>query len=514
MISKGLISFVSLFDYKTESVKETFEEVIITIGAESHKPIEVESFAKVIELVDARDILQILYIIGDGTALEYNTGCDVEEFIKDFDRRNTIREQEKITVEIRIIKSLVNGTLSVYSYVDFLMYMRNLPIEALFFEFNRWLKVFGFLVFENLIVEPVSNSGTIWFKNKGHLDTPKLLDRPGILNRAKTSCHYNLLPEFVLLPEDFMLEVKGSPELEMFFNRLTIISAVVLLYDISSLIGSKLNYKLNGYKSITGDADLVQLNADSGNQYFKIYQWVYQSGNFNDKIGLARNIISLHLDVKDSIEMKGDPFQSIQSSYKVYEKQNIKQYIEIRNKISDQLLSFHDRANKIIETFAGGFQKSALALITFYTSAIVLKILNKDKLVEVFTLDASILSTAFILCSAGYYFISKWEVNAQRKRFENNYIDIKKRYTDLLDDQDIERILNNDHEFRSDLKFMLDKGMAYTLLWFSFLIILFFTTWFLYCMYNTALITTIVSFFTSGKFVCLFLTFIFSLNKC
>ena len=29
-------------------------------------------------------------------------------------------------------------------------------------------------------------------------------------------------------------------------------------------------------------------------EYFEIYKWVYNGGNLNDKIGLARNIISLH----------------------------------------------------------------------------------------------------------------------------------------------------------------------------------------------------------------------------
>lgn len=496
MISEALTPFAALFHYDEVLVKETFEEVIIKLSSSSYKSIGVESFNEVVDLLEPRDTLEISYIIGEGTPLNFSSGGNAEVFIKHIDRLNQIREQEEISIEIKVTKEVVNGLLSVYSYAELILFLEGLSIQSLFFEFNRLLKSNPFLIFENQSAGPTIKTRSIWFTNKGFLGIPEIIDRATVLNKAKTACHYNFLADFVVLPVDFMLIVKDCNKLTDLFSRLTISAAVMFLYDISVLAGSKLNYKLNGYKSITGDADLTKLKADPESQYYKIYDWVYESGNFIDKIGLARNIISLHLDNNNSIELKGDPFQSIQSSYKVYEKQNIKQYIEIRNKISDQLLSFHDRANRIIETFAGGFQKSALALITFYTSAIALKILNKDKLIEVFTLDASVLSTSFILCSAGYYIIiSKWEVNAQRNRFENNYKDIKKRYTDLLDEQDIERILNNDNEFRSDLKFMIDKGKFYSGLWFYFLVVLLSTTWLLYFIYNVELLSKIADWF-------------------
>lgn len=498
MIAPALAPFATLFEYNEESVKETFEEVIISLRSESYKPLEIESFKEIVSSVDDRDTIQISYIIGEGTSVDFSSGGDALAFIKDYDRRNSIREQEKITIEIKIIKDVVNGVSSVYSYSNLISFLEGLSIQALFSEFNRLLKINKYLIFENQSTEPTSSSKSIWFANKGFSGRPEIIDRSVALNKAKTSCHYNFLADFVVLPDDFMFTIKDCANLATLFNRLTITASVVFLYDISVLTGSTLSYKLNGYKSITGEVDLNKLNADPKDQYFKIYNWVYESGNFNDKIGLARNIISLHLETKDSIELKGDPFQSIQSSYKVYEKQNIKQYVEIRNKISDQLLSFHDRANKIIETFAGGFQKSALALITFYTSAIVIKLLNKDELIGVFTLDAAILSTGFIFCSAGYYWVSKWEVDAQKERFKNNYADIKKRYTDLLDEQDIERILNNDHEFKSDLKFMVSKGRKFAFLWFYFLVVLFIITWLLYFIYNPVLFIKIGHWFQAS----------------
>jgi hypothetical protein len=140
--------------------------------------------------------------------------------------------------------------------------------------------------------------------------------------------------------------------------------------------------------------------------------------------------------------LRGETLASIQSGFKVYEKQNIKQYIEIRNKISDQLLDFNNRANKVIETFAGGFQKSALALITFYFSAIAIKVFGKGDFENVFSPDITLLSITFIVGSFLYFLIARWEVIAQRKRFVNSYTNLKARYTDILVSADIDRILN------------------------------------------------------------------------
>ena len=182
--------------------------------------------------------------------------------------------------------------------------------------------------------------------------------------------------------------------------------------------------------------------------------------------------------------MKGNPFQSIQSSFKVYEKQNIKQYIEVRNKISDQLLDFNNRANKVIETFASGFQKSALALISFYISAIVIRVLSKGDFVNVFSIDATLLSIAFIGGSFVYYRVAKWEVIEQRKRFVDSYTHLKERYTDLLEKDDIKRILNDDKEFNADIAFINNKLKAYSNLWKWFLGILLIVTLLLFCTYS------------------------------
>jgi hypothetical protein len=479
-----LSDFVSLFDYTSCKVVEKFNDVVVILQASSYKTLDAVIFENALGFLNSRDRIQISIMVDDGEPSDYYSGDDPLDFVQEFNNKLSVVDEEPITIAVKITKTLDNGTLSIYCYKEFLAFLQGLSIQAILHEFYQYVQKLNSLRFEFQSQEIELKTESIWFVNKNHHGSPERIDRQSSIEQAKTSCYYNFLGKLPLLPDDFYVIEKNSTKLEVLFTRLSAILSIVLLYDITQIHDDTLEYRLNGYKSLNGSVDLSLLKPDPENQYFQIYSWVYQSGNFVDKLGLARNIISLHLSAPTSITLSGDPFRSIQSSYKVYEKQNIKQYIEIRNKIFDQLLSFHDRANKIIETFALGFQKSALALVTFYTSAIILKVLTKDKLVEVFTIDASVLSTAFIACSVFYYFVLTWELRVQRKRFANNYKAVKIRYLDLLDEQDINRILNNDSEFTGDLAFIDAKGIMYTRLWFSFLALFLVVTWLLYFVYQ------------------------------
>ncbi|MBD1395415.1 hypothetical protein [Mucilaginibacter glaciei] len=487
---------LSLFKHTNAFIIERFDELRIVLELAEVKNLNIDAIVPATAFLNARDTLLLSVIVDDGEPVDFYSGGDSSEFTSELESKFSILDDEAVSFTLRISKNIVDGVISIYNYQDFILYLNSLTIQAVYQEFSSYIQKAGFLIFEFQSTENTLKSNSIWFVDKGFTGTPEVADRQSKINKAKSSCHFNYLSKFVLNAEDFAVESQDLPELADFMNRLATILSIAYLFDITSLHGDTLEYRLNGYKSINGTVDLKLLETEPDHQYYKIYNWVYDSGNFTDKTGLARNIISLHLEQLNNLSLKGEPFTSIQSSYKVYEKQNIKQYIEIRNKISDQLLGFHDRANKIIETFASGFQKSAFALMTFYISAIILKVLSKDKLIEVFTIDAATLSTAFILCSIVYYFVLKWEVNAQKLRFENNYVDVKLRYTDLLDEQDINRILNNDHEFTSDLQFVDDKAKYYTIMWFVFLGIFFFTTWLLYFIYNPALLHEIRDWLT------------------
>jgi hypothetical protein len=482
----SLSNFLALFSYEKKESRETFEEVFIKLSTDTFKELNASAFNRSLQFINPRDKLNLSFIVGENDPVDYYSEGDADEFVSEVQRKLSNRDDEEIEIIITINKTISKGVLSIYYYEAFLDFLDQCNLAGLLYTFSRGVKNQQFLICEFQTDEKFTVTSSIGFVNKGGFGTPPLIERVSKIDKAKSVCYNNFLNEYVLIPEDFFIHNSDCERMKRIFNLLAVVSSIVFLYDISNITDNILEYRLNGYKSITAKIDFFEIKPEQADQYSKIYKWVYDSGNFIDKIGLARNIISLHLENIKLCELKGDPFQSIQSSYKIYEKQNIKQYIEVRNKISDQLLGFYDRANKVTETFAAGFQKSAMALITFFISAIALKLLNKDKLIEVFTFDASILSSVFIGCSVIYFCIARWEVKFQQERFSKNYQNLKSRYSDLLDSNDIQRILNNDCEFNDDLDFIKSKAKKYTIMWILFLCILLITTWGLYFFYNTS----------------------------
>jgi hypothetical protein len=279
-------------------------------------------------------------------------------------------------------------------------------------------------------------------------------------------CHYANISEFKLLPEEFrMLKKSEDSNVNKYFDRLSLLHCMISLFDITSIQGQTINYKLNGFKSYSGSFVFNDLQSSSLSDYYKIYEWTYEGGNLSDKVGLSRNIISIHTSEDKIFNLSGSPYHSIRSGYEIYLKQNIKQYIEIRNKINDQLGDFSKKANTIVDEFAKSFKTSVFTFISFFISVFVLRVLSTGNFKNVLPLEAAIICIGFLVISVIFLYYSKWELREQKDRFEKGYSNLKVRYRDLLVEGDINKILNNDKDHLEDLSFVAQKEKIYTALW-------------------------------------------------
>lgn len=93
--------------------------------------------------------------------------------------------------------------------------------------------------------------------------------------------------------------------------------------------------------------------------------------------------------------------------------------------ITDQLLDFKNKADKIVESFAGDFKKSLFGFISFFASLIVIQVLSNGNFLNVFTTDITLLSIAFLLISIIFLYASRWELNKQKERYTQSYDNLK-----------------------------------------------------------------------------------------
>lgn len=484
-------NFIKSFfpNYTVNSSIENDEFFKAEIEASSFVSNEASIIENAFNFLQPRDSLNLVIIFGEADPISYDSSSgDFAQFVINLKTEYAHQTDEPIKAVITIYKKKESHIITIYDLNIFTSSLAKFSVTEVLSIFDRAFSKNQALNFEVLNLDKAFNTATLFFNPVGIPYTQTTLDRLKCIENLSSSSYFTSIEEHCLTPDDFKLLSSNAiyAALNALFDHYSTILSVIYLFDITSIKDNELEFKINGYKSIKGAINLSKYPILNSEEYYDIYQWVYNGGNLNDKIGLARNIISLHFQKSGELSLSGSPFQSIKSSYKVYEKQNVKQYIEIRNKISDQLIDFNNRANKIIETFASGFQRSALAIITFYTSAIVLKVLGKGdgEFRNVFTLDATVLSIAFLFCSILYYYVSRWEVLQQRERFINSYNNLKERYTDLLDAEDIDRILNKDKEFKQDLNFINAKLKIFSRMWWAIVLILLFFTLFLFLSYN------------------------------
>lgn len=475
-------------DYSIEYSTENLQEFKASLKARKFDAVDKEFLESKFNFIQERDSLHISVTFGESDPITFNSGkIDFGELINNLKDEAIYLSDEVISIVITINKSIQASSCTIYDFKCFVSTCSGYEVGQFLQIFSKLFALESFIRFKIFGLKKAFYTSSICFEPLSEYTTfQENSRRKEIFEYFRAQCHFSSMEHFFLVPSDFKLIVKDDEQSELneLMNRYANLISIIFLFDISSIIGNSIEFKINGYKSIKGISDIAKLHLQEFDEYFYIFEWVYNGGNLNDKIGLSRNIVSLHFKTAGELYLTGNPLQSVKSSFKVYEKQNIKQYIEIRNKISDQLLDFNNRANKIVETFASGFQKSTLALISFYLSAIVIRVLSKGDFVNIFSLDGTILSLVFLSGSLIYYWVSKWEIKEQRTRFINSYENLKKRYTDLLEPDDIKKILNNDTEFQQDLNFIDKKRKAYSRMWLTVVVLLASSTIFLFITYN------------------------------
>lgn len=474
---------------KIEIFEEDFNEFTIEYSYQAILLPTEETIKNILAEVKNSDICSVYLSIDHGESIILK---DDNNFSSSFNDLNNLlsshEEGEKINIKINIYKTSTNNQFHFYSKDCFFNYIKSFDSLSLanFFSssvFNHTSKIY---ILINDFVGTL-NSSRFFIAAQYQAEEEDYDYREKRTSNIISNNHSSFFGKLKVLPEDFIFS--GNSEMELTalerFQRLGKILLISSIFDITDLTKENFYYKLNGYKSISESIDVDNINIRNLNDFYNIYLWIYSSGSILDKIGLARNLISLHLKKDSSLELEGDVFESLKSSYKIYEIQNVKQYIEVRNKMSDQILDYGKRVASFTDNFANGFQKSALSLVTFFSSLIVTRILATPKNNSDFIMYSTLITLVFIGITLVYMIISRYELNEQESRFKKSYEDFKKRYTDLLTEEDITRILNNDEEHNSDLLYIKKKKKWYTTLWIIVLVLILIST-IVYYIYGNA----------------------------
>lgn len=387
---------------------------------------------------------------------------------------NSMEKDDPVKIKISIAKSCRNGVVSIYCPDLFAAYLKSHSLKSILSLFE------GICLNNTMCFEYQENDisligSSLAFVKKGHY--PVYLTKPllnkDVVTQGKYLCCNDLIQAH-LLPVDFSLsgtDCEKYPILPL-FHKLTMLYTLCYLFDYLTLTGDELFYKLNGYKTLAGcikvsNIESASVDDGSWNKYLDIFKWLYNGGNLTDKAAIARNIISLNIEDEDGLSLRDGTFDAIDSNYRIYEKENVKQYIELRNNVAAQLRDYQRYIIGIYDEFEEAFKKLLFSFLAFAFTTSIIRVLAKNIKDNILIPD-TIITLLLGLCAVSllYYTYARWERRKKVELFDKQYNDTRKFYEELLSPEEMSELFTDERNKDGTYKaFIEERTCRYDFLW-------------------------------------------------
>ncbi|MBY6898088.1 hypothetical protein [Clostridium botulinum] len=459
-----------IYDMKDKQEKETFGEVEVNVICnELHLP-TYEEFKSVIKQINKRDRFSIEIFSDEYSVAYFIEEDDAEEFINNIQESIESGEDFKYNFKLKIIKNIdSSNNISIYLLSEFINYLNNSNLCGILFDLGKLSN--NKSLYLRLQNDKFSfHTSTIYFLDEGKRLRDvniRYVDKYTKINKRDMSCSFLNASEYKFCPEDFYL-IKRSDNtvFNSTFDKLCILFSLIYICNISNIKNKNhVKYTLNGYKFIEDNIDFKSIDTDIMLDYYNIYKWVYSEENIEDKIGIARNIISLDIENNKLCSISNNVFNSIKSAHSIYLKENVEKYIEVKNKVTEFLFDMSQKSSELVEGLGKSFKNNIIAFVTYFFTIIIMNCLDSNKLNNIFTKDIVIISFVFLVLSCIYMWFSLKEVYEEKQRFKDLYIRLKISYKDVLNKNDIDNIFQNDKYINEDLQFIDRKIKRYKKSW-------------------------------------------------
>ena len=422
----NLTALNSLFYHESLSLIESENnyEYSLEVSYEKINLPGTQRLESVFSSLPERDRLKILVFIDGQDEIQFEKNT-IPASSEELENKLSLKDDDdKIKVVVKITKSKEHGLVSLYSIESILEFWSSDGVISAFERYcsfsegiNRVQTFFGISNFRvgEILFSNDTNGNPSGLENNRKLE---------LINKRNDVAHFSSNPVVQFVPDDF--EFHGSNEnIELFFRKLVLISSLTFICDVSRFDKEKreVTFRLNGYRLYANTfPDTLNFNNSMSDEFYEIYLWIYADGNIIDKIGIARNIISLHIrNDGNLLSLERGTINSIESGFQIYLKENVHQYIEVKNKLSEFIQSASEKANSISASFGTAYKTTIFSLYSFFASTFLLQILDDNNAVLINN-QLFIIFLVFMLISAFIMRNSKAEAVVEIERFKESYI--------------------------------------------------------------------------------------------
>ena len=343
---KQLIRLFSKNENISINYVESWDFVDVTVPIILDSIPNVEIFLTNFPLILVRDSweFKVLDEYGDTILIIHSTSGELTNF-------DEIEAYRGLPVSIKFIisKNMRYGKLSIYNIDYFKKYLSEGSLYSFFNALNKRLE--GTLILEciNDNVETLNTASISVISKDESTNITGISDRVKRIQSIEGLIHWGTY-KLQLLPED----IYSSNDVNPLYNIFSQASACLLmmyLFDHIAVNSNTLILKLCGFKSLNYTIDTIKLSTinidkDTITQLFQIYSWCMSSGHIVDKFSIARNILSLNLGIPQ-VRITSPIIDAIKSNFRIFEKENVQQYIRLRNEISNLLIDLQTKIEDV-----------------------------------------------------------------------------------------------------------------------------------------------------------------------
>lgn len=471
-----------LFEYfavgnliRIASIEETFDVLTIKVKPEESMRTFVPKLFDELKTLSNRDSFELHFEIAGTYKTIRDTHSSSLSVLNEHISTNI--DETDYEIDLKVTKALNNSTVSIYFLEEFGKYLDQEPLKNIIAtiskKFESKLKLEVFTTIERF------GSNTIQFYQAQEQCLSSVYDNE--INRKdklellfENSSIANR--ELRLLPSDFYLLSNSSyKSINNFFQKACTILSLQFISNASEFKnGDLFAYKISGYKTINCDGVSIDDLIKRYRLLYKIYSWAYEGGNSSDKIGLVRNVLSIHLDSDNNIKFDNEVWEAIQSNYQIYLKGNIQSYLEVKNKISEFIIESTTKTYALADELLDSLKNNIFILLTFLLTVVVVNGLKDNGDTNIFSDIYLGIVIILSLISGLWLGMVRYELV---NRFDNATETIKEilklNYNKLLMESEIDECVNP--VIKKNKIYLTSQIKRYSLWWGVILIIFVFS---------------------------------------
>ena len=388
-------------------------------------------------------------------------------------------KNDNVRLVYSINKNNKDNMLTIYEYSVFLDYVQGLCVPD-------FISILMNNLGNGLILEIWSSDAECFYTSsmaaiKRGETIPQLSKNEKRIQRideSKAYCQWNnKLSD--LLPEDVrIISRHESGRCVDLFDQMCLLLSALYVADFSNVDKSGIKLRMAGFKMMEAElaySKMSDLSFDvkSVEQWYQIYDWCYTGGYTTDRLSIARNLISLNCTDTEKLILNPSTLDAIKSNFKIFEKDNVRQYIKVRNEVSKTLLDLQDKVNSTVETFAGDFRKNVVGLGTFFLTLVVVRVVSHGDWIGGFTTQIVFLSFIFIVLSFIILYYSRRVVEKKEALYTKHYDLLRQRYSALLSNEELDELFKdgNPNKYGSHSNYIQWQKNVYTWIWAGALLI-------------------------------------------